>query len=353
MNVMIYPYTILNQYIKTHKELFLYEITHYLVAGQIIDQEANDAGKEICTYQDLLSDPRILEAVDAFCIIDEVPDPDELYKITEYLCSKGKNIICALDEHTAKIKELCEKHQVELLSGDTAEKYPAKRSWVNSYSILDIDVPIITVFGMGLNVQKFDLQLYLRKRFVEKGYKVSQIGTKPISTLFGFHSIPKFMYNKEFTDVEKVMAFNRFVKKIEKEEKPDVIILGIPEPVIPLNSKHRFSFGLYAYEILNAVKSDFAIASLYGNSDYDENFYSEMSEMSKYKLNVEIDAFYISQFFPISNSLWTDHLVFGYVPETDIIENSYSVYSMEDLVANTLFDQAEKKLLLYGKFEQF
>lgn len=32
--------------------------------------------------------------------------------------------------------------------------------------------------GIGQNVQKFDLQLYLRSRFIDKGYKVSQIGTK-------------------------------------------------------------------------------------------------------------------------------------------------------------------------------
>lgn len=46
--------------------------------------------------------------------------------------------------------------------------------------------------GIGQNVQKFDLQLYLRSRFIDKGYKVSQIGTKKISGLFGLHPLPDF-----------------------------------------------------------------------------------------------------------------------------------------------------------------
>lgn len=39
-------------------------------------------------------------------------------------------------------------------------------------------MPIISVMGVGYNVSKFDVQLYLREMFLKKGYKVAQIGTK-------------------------------------------------------------------------------------------------------------------------------------------------------------------------------
>ena len=47
--------------------------------------------------------------------------------------------------------------------------------------------PIVAICGISSMTQKFDLQLYLRKRFLDEGYKVSQIGTKAYSNLFGFH----------------------------------------------------------------------------------------------------------------------------------------------------------------------
>lgn len=53
--------------------------------------------------------------------------------------------------------------------------------------------PIISVMGVGYNVSKFDVQLYLREMFLKKGYKVAQIGTKKISNIMGVYSIPDFM----------------------------------------------------------------------------------------------------------------------------------------------------------------
>lgn len=52
------------------------------------------------------------------------------------------------------------------------------KKWNYDSEIIGIDIPVVAVMGIGQNVQKFDLQLYLRSRFIDKGYKVSQIGTK-------------------------------------------------------------------------------------------------------------------------------------------------------------------------------
>ena len=46
----------------------------------------------------------------------------------------------------------------------------AEKNWNNTSEILNIDVPIVAVMGIGQNVQKFNLQLYLREKFIDKGY---------------------------------------------------------------------------------------------------------------------------------------------------------------------------------------
>ena len=132
-------------------------------------------------------------------------------------------------------------------------------------------MPIISVMGVGYNVSKFDVQLYLREMFLKKGYKVAQIGTKKISNIMGFYSIPDFMYNNRFSGEETILRFNEFVKKVEDKEKPDIIIIGVPEPILPLNKKHLFSFGIRAYEIYQAVDVDYCILNLL-SGEYSDQF---------------------------------------------------------------------------------
>lgn len=176
----------------------------------------------------------------------------------------------------------------------------------------EIEVPIISVMGVGYNVSKFDVQLYLREMFLKKGYKVAQIGTKKISNIMGFYSIPDFMYNNRFSGEETILRFNEFVKKVEDKEKPDIIIIGVPEPILPLNKKHLFSFGIRAYEIYQAVDVDYCILNLL-SGEYSDQFETEMKNVCKYRYNVDIDDFFVSNFSIVSNSLYSSELKYVYV----------------------------------------
>lgn len=353
MNVVIFPYSLENDYIKAYKELFNYNIVRFMCYNGVLPVIFENSSNEFCTFNDLVEGKIHFDDFDTFCIIDKVPDDNELYNIVEFMCSNGKNIICIEEEYLSRIAEICEKYHVELLQNNYETIETPEKSWNDCSEILNIDVPIVVVMGIGQNVQKFNLQLYLRDRFIDKGYKISQIGTKKISGLFGFHSLPDFLFNNEYSDVDKVYAFNRVIKDISSQEKPDVILLGIPDSLLALNNKHRFSFGLYAYEILNAIQPDFVITSLMANEGYNDNFYFEISEMAKYKYNVNIDAYFISQFCPISNSVWAEKLTYGYLPQLKILGSKYKVYTAEDLKRNSFFEQVERKLLLYGKYKQF
>lgn len=353
MNVVVYPYSIEHSYIKEYKKLLRYNIVRFMCYGGILPTGQGKDNNDYCTFTDLVDGKICFDEFDAFCIIDVVPDENELYKIVEFVCSKGKNIICVSEEYLYQIEKICKRYNVELLQCNYETIEAPKKIWNEGSEIVGIDVPIVAVMGIGQNVQKFDLQLYLRHKFIDKGYRVSQIGTKKISGLFGVHPLPDFLFNTQYSDIDKVYALNRVIKDISIYEKPDVILLGIPDSLLPLNNKHRFSFGLYAYEILNAVQPDFVITSLMANDGYNDEFYSEISKMAKYKYNVNIDAYFVSHFCPLSNSIWSEKLSYGYLPQLELAETEYKVYTTSDLDNNNLFEQVEKKLLLYGKYEQY
>lgn len=60
--------------------------------------------------------------------------------------------------------------------------------------------------------------------------------------MLGFYSFPSFMYDSNISEVNKVLMFNRFVRKIEKVEAPDIIIIGIPGGIMPYNRQFTRAF---------------------------------------------------------------------------------------------------------------
>ncbi|MDE7433353.1 MAG: TIGR04066 family peptide maturation system protein [Lachnospiraceae bacterium] len=218
--------------------------------------------------------------------------------------------------------------------------------WVTGNVINKIQTPIIAVAGIGSSSQKFDIQLYLRKYLLQMGYKVSQIGTKPYCEMLGFHSLPDWMFDNTYTDVEKIYAFNNYVKALELNEKPEVIILGIPEGIMPFNEKHSQGYGIKAFEIFSAVHPDYLLVSLY-NGKYNQDFFDEIRNLARYRFHAEIDKFYVSNYAPVSTSYKREQLQFTFSMENADNEENFSFLNFSDSkMANEIVD----KLSVYDEY---
>lgn len=152
-----------------------------------------------------------------------------------------------------------------------------------------ISVPIITVMGIGENCSKFETQLIIRRLLLDEGYKVSQIGSRQGCELLGFYSFPQFMFIKDYNEVEKIDNFYDFVIDIQNKENPDIIIIGIPGAIMPLNEKHSMNYGITAFEIFHAIKSDFNILNLWCDF-YNDEFIEKISNVLEYKLHTLLDC---------------------------------------------------------------
>lgn len=210
-----------------------------------------------------------------------------------------------------------------------------------------LDTPIIAIAGIGTSVQKFDAQLYLRRHLLKMGYTVSQIGTKPYCEMLGFHSMPEWMFDKTYTDVEKVYAFNHYLKYIELKEKPEVIVLGIPEGIMAFNDKHSQGFGIKAFEILSAIHPDYLLVSLY-NGEYSQEFFEEIRKLSRYRFHIDVDDFFISNYVPVSNSYKREQLQFTFSMEN---AHTQGVFSFVDLLNSKMVDKIVEKLSVYDEYE--
>lgn len=197
-----------------------------------------------------------------FCESDKsVNFDDELYPNIIKAINEGKDIItsCDLKNSENNIITVCKEFNVKftnLLKNYSSDFFDM------SEALRKIETPVIAVASLTQDLKKFDVQLALRKYFKAEGYRVSQIGTKSYSEIFGFHSMPNFMYNNEYDEKEKIVMFNTFIKQIEHIEAPDVIIIGIPGGIMPICDGDINNFGVKAFEISRAVVSDITILNM-------------------------------------------------------------------------------------------
>jgi peptide maturation system protein (TIGR04066 family) len=206
----------------------------------------------------------------------------------------GKNITCTIgleNETRGQIAAACEKTRVRFEYFDSAKdlsEYPGINA--ENRRIYEINTPVIFVLGVVEETHKFTIQLALRENLIKMGYKICQFGSRSYCELLGFRSFPGFMYNRNLSEVDKMLLFNHYVKKIELEEKPDLIVIGIPGGSMRIDNDFINNFGIMAYEVSQAVTPDAAVfGSLY--EDYKPEFFEMLSTSTKYKFGFEIDCF--------------------------------------------------------------
>lgn len=205
--------------------------------------------------------------------------------------NNNKNIIWCLPENIFDLtyyKELCQEKGLEFTL-----------FWENKIDIMsentnlkEIDVPIVCVFGESQNTNKFEIQMALRESFISKGYSVSQVGSRKYCEVLGFHSMPKFI-NEDISSNNKIRMFNSYIKELCTLENPDIIIIGIPGGIKPLNSIIDNDFGLTAFEISQAVNIDFSVLSVFNQKICNDDL-DVFKNTFRYRFNSSLDLINIS-----------------------------------------------------------
>lgn len=304
-------------------------------------------------------DDEAFKKVDTLIITEslmKIPEEDRFNEIDIIISNVNTAIDLTYDKGThSQLKDICKKYKVQYITGFEllADNRKMNLEMVGVPTERNkIVTPIIAVCGISPMTQKFDVQLYFRDRFIKDGYKVSQIGTKEISYLFGFQAWDDTLYDNSYSETEKIGRINQYIKDIEAVERPDVFVIGIPDALIPYTHKHTFRYGIPAYEIFSAVTPDFVLMTLF-NGEYTDEFYGEMQNMCKYRYNSDIDCFYNSHFVPISLSINAEKLVYSYGEKMTPKSDNTSVFNPDSLYTDELYRFVLSRLEKYGEFKSY
>lgn len=119
------------------------------------------------------------------------------------------------------------------------------------------DKPILSIVGTNSRQGKFTLQLFFRKRLIELGYTVGQIGTEPSSLLFGMDEVFPCGYNGQvYLDIYQTYSvINKMIWDISQKDV-DIIITGCQSGLLAYNDRNIKMMPIYHQIIFEALQPD-------------------------------------------------------------------------------------------------
>lgn len=319
-----------------------YTISYYLtLAGWNI----GDMEKQLYTIDEFdFSKIDTLVLVNSFRILEG----EVLQKIISIAAYNGISIICARDDmdiDEGQLREKCLEKNIEY-------SYICEEISLADHMVMhNIEVPVITIAGVGQYVEKFKLGLYVKDAFEDAGYKILYISPRRAGKLFATHIYPEYMYKKDFDFTRKVLAFNVYVNSLVAKEQPDILLLGVPGETMELSEKHKMNFGILASAVFNAIKPDVSILNVY-NLRYTDKFLDEQKQYCKYRLGMIPDLFYATYTGIIESSLqesWIQYFRANRLFD-DLLER-HKLFSEADIKNGLLFRQIIDVLEEYGSLE--
>lgn len=270
----------------------------------------------------------------------------------------NKNILLSREEYIRKMDMAAEEKKEILLSQPCREyvgldipirtvTFGEKNSTIaelnlnesNSY-IKNIDVPAIGIMGLGDFCNKFCTELEIGRYFEDKGYKVLHFGSKDYVELYGGWALPKFIFDKSLTVTDRIVKWNKYLFEVCSAKKPDLLVIGMPGGIMPLNNKVLNDYGEIPFILSNGVNLDVGVLCSFFYESVNKNYFDEYGNYCKYKLNCDIE------FINISNSSCR----FNLDSQESILE--YLHYGREISNTTVVVGSDEQKLKIYNVLDR-
>ena len=216
-------------------------------------------------------------SIDAYC------------KRLEYAVMTSKKILISrilLNEMELDIKD----QRITILKKEhTMEKTYRTRE------LLDIPVPIIAIAGEGENCDKFSLQVGLKQYFEKHGYRAASMCSNFLGSMFGMNTLPDFLFDTKRSFEEKVIDLNHYIYDWVIQDQPDLLIVGYPSGVMPINQLYHNYFAELPMILSNAAPGDIGVFCLYFLPLLNNELLKKYDDYCTSKINLPISYFCISR----------------------------------------------------------
>ena len=124
-----------------------------------------------------------------------------------------------------------------------------------------VDTPVLGVFGTSSQQGKFTLQLFLRQRLLQMGYKIGQIGTEHHSALFGMDlAFPMGYASPLNMPLQWYVPYLDYkMREICHHKRPDIMLVGSQSGTIPYDVHEHSTHSMTSTAFLLGTKPDACI----------------------------------------------------------------------------------------------
>jgi uncharacterized NAD-dependent epimerase/dehydratase family protein len=131
--------------------------------------------------------------------------------------------------------------------------------------------PVLGIYGTSSRQGKFTLQLILRKKLMDRGYRVGQIGTEPTALLFGMDYVYPMGYNSSvyIKGYDVILYVNHLMQRLS-EKGCEIILTGSQSGTVPYDTGNLVQYTLPQQELLLGTQPDAVILCI---NPYDETEY--------------------------------------------------------------------------------
>jgi peptide maturation system protein (TIGR04066 family) len=272
----------------------------------------------------------------------------------------GKRVLCTVlltQEEVQQYSEQCLKYgnSFEYLNNnlDYKEK-PSLNDSELELKAQGLYTPVIMIFGLIENIGKFDTQLALTSHLKQLGYDVALVASRSYGKLFGAYSVPPFFFDRLFTEFEKIVMFNNYIRDIENNHKPDIFVIGVPGGLVPINKNVTNRYGVTAYEMTREVIPDASILCTHFER-YTPEYIENLKLLSKYRFSTEFDGYIVDNVsLDVSSRDTPGHASYTVLPPDTLWElNFEDIQAMIRVKQNRqhVFDHILSKLSKYSDLQ--
>lgn len=201
-------------------------------------------------------------------LISSIAKIDYCKLILDHCKKHKKNLFFFDDVHLQKNKEVLEEIAVngnEVMSHIVRNINIGEMSYGSCHKI---GSPTLAIVGTSPKQGKYNLQLSLRRRFLQDGYKIGQIGTEPSAQLFGMDVVFSNGYANTYriSAEDDILYLNKAIFEIGYR---DIVIMGTQSNIIPYKFGNLGFMTFHQQNSLIAFEPDACILCVNYNDDID------------------------------------------------------------------------------------
>lgn len=287
-NIMIYPYTGEELHLVEYFMEIGYNVTPVVLKGSVLSGKNFGYKKNklkinnvICTDNLDLS----LEESTMIYICDNEYYYDCIVELLNKLKGCNKKIICSL-----KLKEIDYQNFINYIKYLPFEKKEDK--YFDKDELFQFYTPVVAVANIFKGLDDIELFFKIVCRLKDKHLNISGLGYHNDCRILGLHTFEECGFDGRISR-ESIIQLNHFLKHIENEEHPDIIVIQFPEPLLKYDENITFDFGISAYGISQAITPDYAICCT-TMSNANEQYWENFNDIISKKYGFLIDSIFIS-----------------------------------------------------------